>query len=60
MAVGFLFFFWFLTPILYFTNTWYSAYMTISSRTSYDHFGDGYNVTRILNADNTSMYPACL
>jgi len=50
---GFVFFFWFLTPILYFTNTWYAKYMPISSRTSYDNTGGPYNVTQILNPDAT-------
>jgi hypothetical protein len=27
VAAGFLFFFWFLTPILYYTNTWYSLFL---------------------------------
>jgi OPT family oligopeptide transporter len=58
---GFVFFFWILTPILYYTNTWESKYMPISSRGSFDHFGDKYNVTRILNSDSTfneEMYRA--
>ncbi|KDQ52957.1 hypothetical protein JAAARDRAFT_61547 [Jaapia argillacea MUCL 33604] len=53
---GFVFFFWFLTPILYFTNTWYAEYMPISSRTSYDNTMASYNVTRILNPDSTLNY----
>ncbi|KAH8078046.1 OPT oligopeptide transporter [Cristinia sonorae] len=53
IAVGFVFFFWILTPIMYYTNTWWSKYMTISSRTSYDRFGKKYDVTRILNDDAT-------
>ncbi|OAX34104.1 OPT oligopeptide transporter [Rhizopogon vinicolor AM-OR11-026] len=50
---GFVFFFWILTPILYYTNTWYSKYLPILSRTSYDNTGAGYNVSAILSADNT-------
>ncbi|CAE6466178.1 unnamed protein product [Rhizoctonia solani] len=50
---GFIFFFWFLTPILYYTNTWYAQYMPISSRTSYDNEMKSYDVKRILNADAT-------
>ncbi|KAJ3571959.1 hypothetical protein NP233_g3403 [Leucocoprinus birnbaumii] len=50
---GFIFFFWFLCPILHFTNTWYAEYMPISSRTSYDNTGGPYDVTKILNADST-------
>jgi len=37
-----------LAPILYYTNTWNSGYLPISSRWSYDKFGEHYNVTRIL------------
>ncbi|KAJ8595082.1 OPT oligopeptide transporter [Rhizopogon salebrosus TDB-379] len=50
---GFVIFFWILTPILYYTNTWYSKYLPMLSRTSYDNTGAGYNVSAILNADNT-------
>ncbi|KAG8844061.1 hypothetical protein FRB96_003294 [Tulasnella sp. 330] len=53
VAVGFVFFFWFLTPILYYTNAWYCKYLPMSSRTSFDNTGASYNVTRILNADAT-------
>lgn len=53
VLAGFVFFYWILTPILYYTNTWYSKYLPILSRTSYDNTGATYNVTAILNADNT-------
>lgn len=53
IAAGFVFFFWFLTPVLYYTNAWSSKYMPISSRGSFDHFGETYNVSRIINADST-------
>ncbi|KAK7687136.1 hypothetical protein QCA50_009639 [Cerrena zonata] len=53
IAVGFVFFFWFLTPVLYYTNTWFSKFMPISSRTSYDRFGQSYDVTQIINPDST-------
>ncbi|KAF8904882.1 OPT oligopeptide transporter [Mucidula mucida] len=48
---GFLFFFWILTPILYFTNTWYATYMPILSRTSFDNEMKPYNVSRILTSE---------
>ncbi|KAH9832325.1 OPT oligopeptide transporter [Rhodofomes roseus] len=51
IAVGFVFFFWILTPILYYTNTWYSSFLPISSRISFDRYGNSYNVTAITNAD---------
>ncbi|KAJ7088419.1 small oligopeptide transporter [Mycena belliarum] len=50
---GFVFFFWFLTPVLYFTNTWFGKFMPISSRTSYDNHMNTYNVSAILKSDNT-------
>ncbi|PSR84197.1 hypothetical protein PHLCEN_2v5485 [Hermanssonia centrifuga] len=53
VAVGFVVFFWVLTPVLHYTNTWYSKYMPMSSRTSYDNTGAAYDVTKILNDDTT-------
>ncbi|EMD32415.1 hypothetical protein CERSUDRAFT_68734 [Gelatoporia subvermispora B] len=50
---GFLFFYWFLTPILYFCNVWYSQFMPISSTQPFDNTGNEYDWARILNADNT-------
>ncbi|KAJ7469724.1 oligopeptide transporter [Mycena latifolia] len=51
IAVGFVFFFWILTPALYFSNTFYSKYMPISSGGSFDNRGHSYNVSRILTED---------
>jgi OPT family small oligopeptide transporter len=51
IAVGFVFFFWILTPALYFTNTFYSKYMPISSSGSFDNTGGSYNVSMILTPD---------
>ncbi|KAJ7641107.1 OPT oligopeptide transporter [Roridomyces roridus] len=48
IAVGFIFFFWILTPALYFTNTWYAKYMPISSGGSFDNTGGSYQVQNIL------------
>ncbi|CAE6509654.1 unnamed protein product [Rhizoctonia solani] len=53
LFAGFLFFFWFLTPILYYANVWYAQYLPISSRTSYDNQMNSYDVKRILNPDAT-------
>ncbi|CAK5269213.1 unnamed protein product [Mycena citricolor] len=53
IAAGFVFFFWILAPALYFTNTWYSKFMPISSGGSFDNTGAPYNVSRILNAHGT-------
>ncbi|KAJ7260650.1 OPT oligopeptide transporter [Mycena rebaudengoi] len=51
IAVGFVFFFWILTPALYFTNTWYAKYMPISSGGSFDNRGKTYKVANILTDD---------
>ncbi|KZP16413.1 OPT oligopeptide transporter [Athelia psychrophila] len=53
VAFGFVFFYWILTPALYYTNTWYAEYMPISSRTSFDNTGSSYNVTAIINPDSS-------
>lgn len=53
IAASIVFFFWFLTPILYYTNTWYSKYLPISSDTSYDNTGALYDVTRIITPEGT-------
>ena len=61
VAAGFVFFFWFLTPVLYYTNTWEAKYMPISSRGSFDNTGSRYNVTAIINSDaslNVTAYKA--
>ncbi|KAI0759419.1 small oligopeptide transporter [Trametes elegans] len=53
VIAGFLIFYWFLAPIIYFTNTWNSQFMPISALGPYDNRGQPYNVSRILNPDST-------
>ena len=53
IAVGFVLFFWILTPILYYTNIWYAHYLPMSSRGAYDNTGGSYDVQKILNDDFT-------
>lgn len=55
VAFGFIFFFWFITPILYYTNTWFSQYLPIMSRGAFDNTGHPYNVTRILNPEDFTL-----
>lgn len=55
VAFGFVFFFWFITPVLYYTNVWYSQYVPMLSRTAYDNTGSPYNVTRILTNGTLDM-----
>ncbi|KIY69806.1 oligopeptide transporter [Cylindrobasidium torrendii FP15055 ss-10] len=53
VMVGFVAFFWILTPILYYTNCWDLAYFPISDNQPYDRFGNVYNISRVLNKDDT-------
>ncbi|KAJ8517514.1 hypothetical protein ONZ45_g5328 [Pleurotus djamor] len=50
---GFVLFYWILTPILYYTNTWYLAHFPISANEPYDRFGRAYNVNLVLKTDDT-------
>ncbi|TFY79095.1 hypothetical protein EWM64_g4918 [Hericium alpestre] len=50
---SFVFFYWILTPLLYYTNVWYGSYLPISSRNAFDNTGQPYNLSRILNTDTT-------
>ncbi|KAI0079167.1 OPT oligopeptide transporter, partial [Panus rudis PR-1116 ss-1] len=53
VVIGFIFFYWFLTPLLYFNNVWYSQYMPILSLASFDRNGHVYNTSRVLFPDAT-------
>ncbi|KAF8637559.1 hypothetical protein AX17_002745 [Amanita inopinata Kibby_2008] len=50
--LGFVLFFWILTPILYYTNSWQLSYFPISANEPYDRFGKVYNITRVLTKDD--------
>lgn len=45
------FIFWIIVPAIYYSNTWYSKYMPLSSSGSYDRYQQEYNVTRIVNKE---------
>lgn len=47
------FFYWFITPILYYTNVWYTAHLPLVSSHSFDNTGKTYNVSRIINDDSS-------
>lgn len=49
---GFVAFYWILTPILYYTNTWELSHFPISGNEPFDRFGDPYNVSFILQTDD--------
>ncbi|KAI0274442.1 OPT oligopeptide transporter protein-domain-containing protein [Russula aff. rugulosa BPL654] len=47
------FFYWFLLPVLYYTNVWYSAYLPLVSSDTFDNTGKLYNVSQIINSDTS-------
>ncbi|KAN0121427.1 OPT oligopeptide transporter [Russula decolorans] len=55
VTIGFVFFFckWILTPIFYYTNTWYSTFTPMMSSHMFDNTGRYYDVARILTAQST-------
>ncbi|KAL1868382.1 hypothetical protein Plec18167_008308 [Paecilomyces lecythidis] len=50
---GFALFFWLICPILYYTNTWYAAYLPLMNSATFDNTGSTYNTSRIMNSDGT-------
>lgn len=52
---GFVLFYWFILPILYYTNTWFLGYMPMGGMTSYDRFGSPYNISMIFNTTTLSF-----
>jgi OPT family oligopeptide transporter len=66
--IGFVMFFWILTPALYYSNVsapsphrsthlyarqaWYLSYFPISDNNPYDRFGQIYNITRVITSND--------
>ncbi|KAF8218300.1 OPT oligopeptide transporter protein-domain-containing protein [Mycena galopus ATCC 62051] len=48
VLISFLFFYWLLVPVLYYSNVWYAQYLPISSANAFDNTGKLYNQTRII------------
>ncbi|KAB8077449.1 OPT oligopeptide transporter protein-domain-containing protein [Aspergillus leporis] len=42
-------FYFFLSPILYYTNVWYSAYLPLLSSSTFDNTGASYNISRVVD-----------
>lgn len=42
-------FYLFLSPILYYTNVWQSAYLPLLSSSTFDNTGSKYNITRVVD-----------
>ncbi|KAF9043068.1 small oligopeptide transporter, partial [Panaeolus papilionaceus] len=51
VMIGFFFFYWFLTPLLYYNNVWQSQYLPISALTAFDNTGQRYDVRRVIGPD---------
>lgn len=49
---GFALFFWIITPALYYTNTWFTAYLPFCTAEVYDRFGSVYNATNVITGQN--------
>ncbi|GAA6042983.1 hypothetical protein JCM8097_003869 [Rhodosporidiobolus ruineniae] len=49
MFCGFAVAFWLIAPIMYYTNTWYSAYLPISTSSVFDRFGAPYNTSAVID-----------
>lgn len=47
-GLAFVFFYWILTPIFYFTNTWFAGYLPISSFQTFDNTGMPYDPNQIV------------
>ncbi|KAJ5033012.1 uncharacterized protein L3040_009597 [Drepanopeziza brunnea f. sp. 'multigermtubi'] len=50
---GFVVFFWIVTPGLYYSNVWFTAYLPICTAELYDNTASVYNIARVMNADGT-------
>ncbi|KAK6083432.1 Glutathione transporter 1-like protein 2 [Seiridium cupressi] len=42
-------FYLFLSPILYYSNVWYSAYLPLLSSSTFDNTGSSYNISRVVD-----------
>jgi OPT family oligopeptide transporter len=50
VLAGFVAFFWIVVPALFYSNTWYTAYLPLMTADVYDRYGQVYNVTKVMNA----------
>ncbi|CUA75850.1 Sexual differentiation process protein isp4 [Schizosaccharomyces pombe 972h-] [Rhizoctonia solani] len=55
VMLGFLIFYWILTPILYYKNVWNFAYLPMSTSGPYDRFGKSYNVSRVIDMQTYTL-----
>ncbi|KAJ7489558.1 small oligopeptide transporter, partial [Mycena latifolia] len=55
VIISFTFFYWFLVPVLYYSNVWNAQYLPISSANAYDNTGAYYNHSRIIKAGQLDL-----
>ncbi|KAI0067637.1 oligopeptide transporter [Artomyces pyxidatus] len=55
---AFVLFYWILTPILYYTNTWSLAHLPMFGTEPYDRYGHVYNVSLVLTRQDTFNFTA--
>lgn len=55
IALSIVVIYWIIVAALYWTNTWYSKYMPLSSSDSYDRYGEVYNVSKIMNVNELTL-----
>ncbi|KAK9857786.1 hypothetical protein MYU51_020035 [Penicillium brevicompactum] len=46
---SFALFFWLVCPLVYYTNTWFSAHLPLLNSNTFDNTGNIYNTSRIMN-----------
>ncbi|KAL3455888.1 OPT oligopeptide transporter protein-domain-containing protein [Aspergillus heterothallicus] len=50
---SFALFFWLIVPLIYYTNTWYSAYLPLLDPNTFDNTGRMYDMRRVMNRNGT-------
>ncbi|KAH7342068.1 OPT oligopeptide transporter protein-domain-containing protein [Rhizoctonia solani] len=55
IMLGFIIFYWILTPILYYNNVWHFAYLPMSTGGPFDRFGKAYNVSRVIDREHYTL-----
>jgi OPT family small oligopeptide transporter len=50
---SFALFFWLLVPLIYYTNTWHSAYLPLLDPNTFDNTGRRYDMRRVMNRNGT-------
>ncbi|KAH8883217.1 OPT family small oligopeptide transporter [Thozetella sp. PMI_491] len=58
--VGFVVFFWIITPAIYYTNTWMTAYLPLCTADVYDRYGQSYDTDQVItdNQFDATKYAA--